>query len=148
MGFSGRTGHRSRWRSRCKGAVVGTCLDCSAHNNHHVPTGLAEKVGAEQLEPKMEMEGYRTYRGQVFQVVWFTLRGPNRSQVKFGNRKLVQPNLHFTVEISSWAGDTLVFVPFLLCSLTFHSTQQSLKKYTLKEFNNIGRGMAQWIQHA
>lgn len=34
-------------------------LDCSEHSNHHVPTSTAEKVGAEQLGPRMEIENYR-----------------------------------------------------------------------------------------
>lgn len=59
MGFSGRTGHLYRWKNRCKGTVVGTCLDCSEHSNHHVPTGMAEKVGAVQLGLRMEIENYK-----------------------------------------------------------------------------------------
>lgn len=66
MGFSGRTGHRYRWKSRGKGTVVGARLNCSEHSNHPVPTSMAEKVGAEQPGPRMEREGYRTYRAQVF----------------------------------------------------------------------------------
>lgn len=44
----------------------GARLNCSEHSDHPVLTSMAEKVGAEQPGPRMETEGYRTYRTQVF----------------------------------------------------------------------------------